>query len=250
MENQTLLVILAHPDDESFPMGGTLAKYAAQGVRVELICATRGEAGIPGKSPVETAQIRERELRAAARILGLSKVHFLGYEDGKLAAANAGEVVQDLARRMWQIRPNAVISFGPDGISGHPDHVAIHRFTTQAFDQAGLDGARLFYLAPSAATQQGCGVPPPQEAAGGPVAGIDVGNYLVAKVRAAQCHASQQPPFPGPPAEEARKLVCHEYFTVARPVDWRDDVEDLFAVAPAGKFFRQKTNSISLRTGV
>jgi LmbE family N-acetylglucosaminyl deacetylase len=240
MLNQTLLVILAHPDDESFPMGGTLAKYAAQGVRVELICATRGEAGIPGKSPVETAQIRERELRAAASVLGLSKVHFLGYEDGKLAAANAEAVVQDLVRRMWQIRPNAVITFGPDGISGHPDHLAIHRFTTQAFDRAGLNGARLFYLAPSEATQQGCGVPPPQEAAGGPVASIDVGEYLVAKVRAAQCHASQKPPFPGPPEEEAKRLVCHEYFTAARPVDWRDDGEDLFAVAPARNTAKRK----------
>jgi LmbE family N-acetylglucosaminyl deacetylase len=211
-------------------MGGTLAKYAAQGTRVELICATRGEAGIPGVSPVETAQIRERELRAAAKALGLSKVHFLGYQDGQLAVANTKVVVQDLAQRMGQIRPDAVITFGPDGISGHPDHLAIHRFTTQAFDQAGLQGSRLFYLAPSEATQQGCGVSPPQEAAGGPVAGIDVGDYLVAKVRAAQCHTSQKPPFPGPPEEEALKLVCHEYFTVARPVDWQHDVEDLFAV--------------------
>lgn len=228
MENQTLLVILAHPDDESFSMGGTLAKYAAQGARVELICATRGEAGIPGRSPLETAQIRERELQAAGRVLGLSKVHFLGYEDGQLASANPDEVVQALVQRIRQIRPAAVITFGPDGISGHLDHLAIHRFTTQAFDQAGLNGARLFYLAPSEATQQGCGVPPPQEAAGGPMAGIDVGNYLVTKVRAAQCHASQQPPFPGLPEEEAKKLVCHEYFTVARPLDWRGDLTDFF----------------------
>jgi LmbE family N-acetylglucosaminyl deacetylase len=143
-----------------------------------------------------------------------------------------------------------VITFGRDGISGHPDHVAIHRFTTQAFDQAGLNGARLFYLAPSEATQQGCGVPPPQETAGGPVAGIEVGNYLVAKVRAAQCHASQQPPFPGPPEEEAKKLVCHEYFTVARPTIWQNDVEDLFAVAPVGKAVKEIVRSIRLQAGL
>jgi LmbE family N-acetylglucosaminyl deacetylase len=174
----------------------------------------------------------------------------LGYEDGKLSAANTEYIVQDLMQCMWQIRPNAVITFGPDGISGHPDHVAIHHFTTQAFDRAGLNGSRLFYLAPSEATQQGCGVPPPQEAAGGPVAGIDVGDYLVTKVRAAQCHASQQPPFPGSPEEEAKKLVCHEYFTVARPTTWQNGVEDLFAVAPVGKAVKGKARSISLQAGV
>lgn len=232
LPSPSLLVVLAHPDDESFPMGGTLAKYGAQGARVELICATRGEAGIPGLSPVETAQIREHELRAAARVLGLRKVRLLGYEDGKLADANPDYVVRQLAALMWELRPQVVITFGPDGISGHPDHLAIHRFTTQAFDRARLSGARLFYLAPSEATLQGCGVTPPQEIAGGPVAAIDVSDYLVTKVRAMQRHASQNPPYPGPPEEEAERLACHEYFTLARPDQWPTDLEDLFATEP------------------
>jgi LmbE family N-acetylglucosaminyl deacetylase len=67
----TLLVVTAHPDDESFPMGGTLAKYAAEGARVVLVSATRGEAGLPGMAPAETARIREAELRAAGRVPGL-----------------------------------------------------------------------------------------------------------------------------------------------------------------------------------
>jgi len=231
--NQTLLVVLAHPDDESFPMGGTLAKYAAQGARVELVCATRGEAGIPGKTPVEAAQTRERELRAAANVLGLAGVRFLGYQDGQLAAANPDYALTQLVTLMWEIRPDVVITFGPDGISGHPDHVAIHRFTTQAFDRAGLNGARLFYIAPSEATQQGCGVTPSTEIAGGPVAAIDVSDYLVTKVRAMQRHASQNPPFSGPPEEEAGKLTCHEYFTLARPVERQPELTGLFA-AQAG----------------
>ncbi len=229
MENRTLLVVLAHPDDESFPMGGTLAKYVAQGTRVELICATRGEAGIPNLSPIEAAQIRERELRAAAHVLGLAGIHFLGYQDGKLASANPEYMLTQLVTLMWEIRPEVVITFGPDGISGHPDHVAIHRFTTLAFDRAGLAGARLFYLAPSAATWQGCGVTPPQEIAGGPGAAIDVSNYLVTKVRAMQRHASQHPPYPGPPEEEAERLACHEYFTLARPVEPQIELTNLFA---------------------
>lgn len=227
----TLLVILAHPDDESFPMGGTLAKYAAEGVHVSLICATRGEAGIPGLSPQATGKLRELELHAAAAALGLAEVRFLGYHDSQLAQADPNQAMGQLAKVMREIQPQAVVTFGPDGISGHPDHLAIHRFTTQAFDRAKLPG-RLFYLAPSTATLQGCGVVPSQEMAGGPVAAIDVGDYLVTKVRAMQCHASQKPPYPGLPEEEATRLTCHEYFTLARPVGWQADLVDLFEQVP------------------
>lgn len=226
----TLLVIMAHPDDESFPMGGTLAKYAVEGVRIILICATRGEAGISGLSPQATGQVRERELHAAAGALSLAEVRFLGYHDGQLAQAETEQIIGQIVKIMQEIRPQAVITFGPDGISGHPDHLAIHRFTTQAFDRAGLSG-RLFYLAPSEATLQGCGVMPSQEIAGGPVAAIDVADYLVTKVRAMQCHASQTPPYPDLPEKEAARLACHEYFTLARPVAWQPDLTDLFELA-------------------
>lgn len=233
ISTHSLLVILAHPDDESFPMGGTLAKYAAEGVRIILICATRGEAGIPGLSLQAAGKIRERELQAAAKTLGLAEVKFLGYHDGQLAQAEPEQIVGQLVKIMQEVRPLAVITFGPDGISGHPDHVAIHRFTTQAFDRARLSG-RLFYLAPSEATLQGCGVMPSQEIAGGPVAGIDVADYRVTKVRAMQCHASQKPPYPGSPEQEAARLACHEYFTLARPQGWPTDSTDLFELAPIG----------------
>lgn len=82
---KNLLVILPHPDDENFPMGGTLAKYAANHTRVALVCATRGEAGIPGKPPAEAGRLREDELHQAAAVLGLDNVHFLDYNDGTLA---------------------------------------------------------------------------------------------------------------------------------------------------------------------
>jgi LmbE family N-acetylglucosaminyl deacetylase len=228
---RSLLVILAHPDDESFPMGGTLAKYAAEGAQVTLICATRGEAGIPGLSSETTGQIREDELHTAAAALGLAEVRLLGYHDGQLAQAEPEQVIGQLVKMMQEIQPQVVITFGPNGISGHPDHLAIHHFTTQAFDRAELPG-RLFYLAPSEATLQGCGIMPSQEIAGGPVAGIDVGEYRVAKVRAMQCHANQKPPYPGSPKEEAARLTCHEYFTLARPQAWQIDSNDLFELAP------------------
>jgi LmbE family N-acetylglucosaminyl deacetylase len=230
---RSLLVILAHPDDESFPMGGTLAKYAAAGVPVTLLCATRGEAGMPEVSSDVAGVVRQAELLAAAEVLGISEVRFLGYRDGKLAQADQESVIAQLIAAMREIQPAVVITFGPDGISGHPDHIAIHQLTTVAFDKAGI-AANLFYLAPSEATRQGCGVVPSQKVAGGPVAMIDVSAYLVVKVRAMQCHASQNPPYPGSPEEEAARLTCHEYFTLARPVVNDSDISltDLLDAVP------------------
>jgi len=223
----TLLVVTAHPDDESFPMGGTLAEYAAEGARVVLVSATRGEAGLPGIGAAETARIREAELRAAARTLGVAWVEFLDYVDGRLSQADPQEVIDRLTGLLEEERPDAVITFGRDGISGHPDHVAVHQLVTQAFERAHLP-ARLFYLVPSEATQQGCGIPPSKETDSGPAAAIDIGAYRVTKVRAMQCHASQKPPYPGNPEEEAEKLACHEHFVLARPRVGLGDLTDIF----------------------
>ncbi len=86
----------------------------------------------------------------------------------------------------------------------------------------------LYYIAPSEATQQGCGVAPPNEITGGPTIGIDVSRHLVTKVRAAQCHASQNPPYSGSPDEEAKRLACHEYFVLAHPLVDEAKGSDLF----------------------
>lgn len=229
MERRSLMVILAHPDDESFPMGGTLAAYAAQGASITLVTATSGQRGIPGLAAQQAAAVRDAELHAAAAALGIAEVRLLGYIDGELEQAVQDEVRRRLRALMITHRPDAVITFGPDGISGHPDHLAIHRLATEAFDAAALPDARLFYIAPSEATRQGCGVTPSADLAGGTVAAINVGSHREAKVRAMQCHASQRPPFSGPPAEEAGKLACHEYFTLARPAVLSDALACLFA---------------------
>lgn len=234
MTTQSLMVILAHPDDESFPMGGTLAKAAAAGHRVHLVTATRGEAGIPGKTTAETAVIREAELRRACGELGVQQLTFLDYRDGQLATIPDRSGRDRLLALMRQTRPDVVVTFGPDGISGHPDHIAINRWTTAAFDQLQQESPgprRLYYIAPSAATQQGCGVPPPAAAVDSPVAFIDVGPYLVPKVRAAQQHQSQNPPFNGDPEAEAGRMACHELFRLARPrlaANGTDPIVDLF----------------------
>ncbi len=228
--HQSLLVILPHPDDESFPMGGTLAKYAANHTRVTLVCATRGEAGIEELAPEEAGKIREAELRCAVAELGLDEVRFLDYRDGMLAQADPEELIRLLSDLMRELRPDSVLTFGPDGISGHPDHVTLSMRVTQAFDHAVLSKARLYYLAPSEATLQGCGVTPSQEAAGGPVASIDITEYRLSKWRAMQSHASQNPPYQGDPNEQIENLACHEYFTLARPSGKFADTNDLFAL--------------------
>jgi N-acetylglucosamine malate deacetylase 2 len=220
MTPPSLMAILAHPDDETFPMGGALAKAAAEGKRVHLITATHGERGISGKSNAETAVIREAELRRACAELGVQELTFLDYVDGKLATIPDGAGAARLLELMRQSRPDVVVTFGPDGISGHPDHLAVYRWTTAAFDQYQEEverPLRLYYIAPSEATQQGCGIPPPAETIGGPLAFIDVGDFLAQKVRAAQQHQSQDPPFKGDPETEAQKMACHELFRLARP---------------------------------
>ena len=234
IENRRMLVILPHPDDESFPMGGTLAKYAAEGVEITLICETLGEMGIPEMEPAQAAIIREKELKAAASVLGIGKVQLMRYQDGSLSNLDSERVISQLMNAMRRIHPKVVITFGPDGISGHPDHVAISRLVSSAFERAILKSflplsAKLFYIAPSAATLQGCGVIPSQEAAGGPVAGIDITDYRLPKLRAMQSHVSQNPPFKGDPEKEIENLSCHEYFMLANPSGNFADSTDLFA---------------------
>ena len=133
-----MLLIFAHPDDESFALGGTIAKYAEQGVRITLVAATKGEAGkVAGIcKPEELGLIREQELQRAAGVLGISKVIFLGYRDKEVPIAPPLEMVEKLVRIIRNVRPQVIITFGADGASGHRDHRAIHHFTKTAIQFA------------------------------------------------------------------------------------------------------------------
>jgi LmbE family N-acetylglucosaminyl deacetylase len=135
--NLRLMCVLAHPDDESMGFGGTLARYAAEGVETFLVTATRGERGWfgrPEENPGLTAlgRLREAELRAAARVLGLHEPVLLDYLDGELDQADHDQAVTRIAREIRRSKPDVVLSFGHDGLYGHPDHVAICQFTTAA----------------------------------------------------------------------------------------------------------------------
>lgn len=149
------MCVLAHPDDESLGTGGTLAKYAAEGVETYLITATRGERGRYGDSgerpdPGIVGNTREAELLAAAKELGLREVELLGYPDGALDTVDPAAAQETIARHLRRVRPHVVITFGPDGAYGHPDHVAVSQLTTAAVVGA-ADGeyavSKLYYIA-------------------------------------------------------------------------------------------------------
>jgi LmbE family N-acetylglucosaminyl deacetylase len=132
-----LLAVFAHPDDESMGMGGTLAKYAAEGVETHLVCATRGERGWFGpeeRNPGLRAlgKIRERELENAVTELGMKGLYFLDYMDGKVDQADHTEVIERIVTHIRRIMPQVVVTFPLDGNYGHPDHIAVGQFTSAA----------------------------------------------------------------------------------------------------------------------
>jgi LmbE family N-acetylglucosaminyl deacetylase len=132
-----LLAIFAHPDDESMGMGGTLAKYAAQGVETYYVCASRGERGwfgpeVQNPGPDALGQVRTKELQNAVRVLGMKGLHFLGYTDGDVDKADPAEAIGKIAGHIRRMRPQVVITFPPDGNYGHPDHIAVGQFTCAA----------------------------------------------------------------------------------------------------------------------
>jgi len=148
----SLLAVFAHPDDEAFGTGGTISRFAAQGKKVTLICATRGEAGEISDpliaTPETLGEVREDELRCAAETIGIAELIFLDYRDSGMSGAPenqderafinapAEKVVNQLTALIRRIKPEIVLTFEPFGGYGHPDHIAIHRHTVAAFHAA------------------------------------------------------------------------------------------------------------------
>ena len=272
----TLLAVFAHPDDESFGPGGTLARYAAEGAAVHLVTLTRGDAGM-GKDVAQEAGCdtlatkRIEELRCAGRVLGLASLEVLDYRDSgmrgsadnchpcSLARAPQEQVEGQIKDRMARLRPNVVLSHGPHGDYGHPDHLAAYRATTRAF-------RRLYRERPDEAPQKLYtttfsrralrwalwllrirGTDPRRVGANQdidlvaildslpPVAArIDVLDYLETKARAAACHGTQGGAGQmarGLPRFLARRLQRYETFSrIHPPVQPSDPAErDLFA---------------------
>jgi len=163
-----ILSVLAHPDDESFGMGGTLALYAEKGCDVYLICATRGEVGTVDPEHMQgfssIAELREGELRCAAKHLGLKEVFFLDYRDSGMPGSpdnkhpdsqvshSVDEVASKVVRYIRELKPDVVLTFDPIGGYRHPDHIHIHNATVLAFENSANPG---FHPEAGAAFQPG-----------------------------------------------------------------------------------------------
>lgn len=146
----TILGIWAHPDDEAYLSGGLMASARDAGSRVVCVTATRGELGTPDPvawPPRRLAAERTVELARCLEILGVTEHHWLGCRDGECAAAPASDVVGRVCEVIERIRPDTVLTFGPDGITGHPDHQVVSGWATAAFEGAAPSGARLLYAA-------------------------------------------------------------------------------------------------------
>ena len=150
--SKTILAVLAHPDDESFGLGGTLALYARKGYDTYYVCATRGEAGTVNAEYLngfkDTAELRTNELMRAAKILGLKEVFFLDYRDSGMPETEENkhpdaqinhsldEVAGKVVKYIRELKPDVVITFDPIGGYKHPDHIHIHKATVLAFEKA------------------------------------------------------------------------------------------------------------------
>jgi N-acetyl-1-D-myo-inositol-2-amino-2-deoxy-alpha-D-glucopyranoside deacetylase len=201
-----LLLVHAHPDDETIGNGATMARYAAEGVGVTLVTCTRGEQGEvipasladlaprPGEVGRALGRYREGELAAALAALGVRDHRFLGeYVDSGMAYAPDGSVVPApwsppdafalapvdevaglLAAVMREVRPDAVVTYDPNGGYGHPDHVHAHRVTMRAAELA--DVPRVFWTVREDQS---------------PTVRVDASAYRAAKVAAMRAHATQ-----------------------------------------------------------
>jgi len=241
-----LLMILAHPDDESFMVAGTMRAVAASGRRTALVCATRGDAGSVGDPPLATrdtlAQVREGELRDACAILGVASVELLDYRDRHLADAPDDEIRASLVRVLRRERPRVVVTFDPNGVNRHPDHVAIARFALDAVTAAADD--RWHPAAGPAHRVERVVWPSPVEPwaewrpeALAQCAGVDfivdVAAWQADKARALRAHRTQhlgiEPRWFAPPAAEASRST--ETFRLG----WGRAV----SVRPAGDLFAE-----------
>ncbi len=221
---QSILLVFAHPDDESFGAAGTACRYSGAGIPVDLITATRGEKGTRLDVPpgVDTGVAREAELKEAARVMGVRRLYILGFPDGGLADIPTTRVIEEVADLMRMLRPEVVITFGPDGITGHSDHITIGQATTAAFRQVSADTGwpkRLYWSTLPESKAKAAGWEMATRPDNEVTAVLDVSRCLDRKLRAIAAHRSQQDARDflqsfndGPATEADRELIAHEYF--------------------------------------
>jgi LmbE family N-acetylglucosaminyl deacetylase len=144
----TVLAVWAHPDDEAYLSAGLLNTAVQEGRRAAVVTATRGEAGSWDETRWPAAGmggLRTKEMEASLAVLGVTEHYWLNYVDGTCAQVDDSEGTARVAAIIAEVQPDDILTFGPDGQTGHPDHLSVHRWTTAAFEQAAPPGARLHY---------------------------------------------------------------------------------------------------------
>lgn len=145
--NKKVLCVFAHPDDESFGPGGTIAMLSSLGCEIHLMCATKGQLGA-NNGDDETSLVRERELLKAAEILGIHQVEFGDFEDGKLCNQQLGELEKFVSAKILKFRPDLIMTFDLSGVSGHLDHMAVASAVTKSFNQTKVAKSLYYYCLP------------------------------------------------------------------------------------------------------
>jgi LmbE family N-acetylglucosaminyl deacetylase len=250
LSGHTILAVFAHPDDESLACGGTLARLADAGVRVILLCASRGENGsVSDESLVTTADlahVRSDELREAARTLGLADVLIGDHPDGDLRWADVPELHDEIVAAISRYRPDGVITFAEDGLYWHLDHIGVHERTLTAVRSFGAEAPPLYYVTipkgvmravVEAAGAGGTafhdakfwGIEPEAfgEAARPSTFVIDVRDWVPRKLAALRCHRTQigpGHPFARIDERQARSLLGFEHFRRAPTESRRDSI--------------------------
>ena len=239
-----LLCVTAHPDDEAGGFGGTLMYYARKGVETHVLCLTPGQAATNrggARNDDELAALRRTEFAASCKMLNVSHGEVLDYPDGRLYRMDFYTVVEDLVRRLRTVRPQVVITMGPEGsITAHPDHSMVSLFATMAFHWAGRSNrfpeqlkqgleahqAQKLYYTSATLT-----LPDRQPVLLAPItATIDAGEFLETKIAAFKAHTTQAPLF-ARVEDTVRKRGGNEYFHLAAAATPRtaEQETDLFA---------------------
>jgi LmbE family N-acetylglucosaminyl deacetylase len=255
LAGKTVLAIFAHPDDESLACGGTLARLADAGVRVVLLCASHGERGAqtgPARDD-ELGRVRSEELERAAETLGIAHLLIFGHPDGELRWAEVALLLAEIRMTVERFSPDAVITFGADGLYWHLDHVGIHERTTAAMALLGPSAPPLYYVTMPReamtsivghATRGGWTAPPkgfwslaPEAyglGASAPTIVVDVADWAERKIVAIRSHRSQTGtgnPFSRLDAEKARRWLGVEHFHRASTETSMPDFLELVSLA-------------------
>ena len=243
LAGRTVLAVFAHPDDESLACGGTLARLSDAGARVVLLCASRGRKGYAADPALlaggDLGSVRAAELRQAASVLGVAEVEIFDHPDGDLRWADEPVLLEEIVSAIRNYRPDAVITFGEDGLYWHLDHIGVHERTEDAVRTFGDAAPALYYVTIPKGVMRAVvdhatasGWAPPDSGfwslvpdafgllARQPSFVVDVRNWVPRKLKALQCHRTQMGadnPFGQIGGADAERLLGIEQFRRAQP---------------------------------